>query len=155
MVLREVFKTNIHGTTYVFVISTDGPEQLPLLEHEKSNGLYSAEYLHKWSLNCVSNARILANKLTGKRVIGYGAAAKGNTLLNFINIKPEVIIDDNPLKIGLFSPGTGAEIVSSEYIYTIGSEPVVFLILAWNLMDEIKSKILKIRNNPLDVFISI
>jgi len=155
MTLRNVFKTNIHGTTYVFVISRGGQTPLPLLEHEKAMGLYSVDYLHRWSLKCETNARNLAYKLYGKRVIGYGAAAKGNTVLNFINIKPEVIIDDNPLKIGLFAPGTGSKIVSSEYIMTLGSDPVVFLILAWNLMDEIKNKILKLRNNPLDEFLSI
>jgi SAM-dependent methyltransferase len=155
LVLRDVFKTNIHGTTYVFVISKTGEFNLPLMDSEMAMGLYSDECYVKWSRTCVEKASKLRAKLEGKRVIGYGAAAKGNTLLNFIKIKPEVIIDDNPLKIGLFTPGMGSEIVSSEYIKTLGAEPVVFLILAWNLMDEIKTKILDIRSNPLDEFVSI
>jgi len=155
LVLRDVFKTNIHGTTYVFVISKYGKSNLPLLESELAMGLYSDECYRKWSKTCVEKANKLRASLEGKRVIGYGAAAKGNTVLNFIKVKPEVIIDDNPLKMGLFTPGMGSEIVSSEYIKTLGPEPVVFLILAWNLMDEIKTKILDIRNNPLDEFVSI
>jgi len=155
LVLREVSKTPIHGTTYIFVLGHMGPSHLSLLETEKALGMYYHEMYTKWSAECKEKARKLAERLHDKRVIGYGAAAKGNTVLNYIHIKPEVIIDDNPLKIGLFSPGMGSEIVSSSYIETLGPGPVVFLILAWNLMDEIKNKILKMRNNPLDEFVSI
>ena len=155
--LNNIFKTNIHGTTYVFVISHKASIEEPtLFDTERALGLYSIPKYTEWAANCVAKADRLQKALSGKRVIAYGAAAKGNTVLNFLKVRPEVIVDDNPMKIGKFTPGMNAPVVASSYIATIPvDQPVVFLILAWNLIDEIKSKIIKNRNNPLDEFISI
>jgi hypothetical protein len=109
----------------------------------------------KWA-NRVYKFREIINKvLKDKYIVGYGAAAKGNTLLNFINIKPEFIIDDNELKQNLYSPGQNSLIVPSSYIKNLPEISVTFIPLAWNLFDEIKNNILKIRNNPKDEFINL
>lgn len=79
----------------------------------------------------------------GKKVIGYGAAAKGNTLLNFAGVKNDLltaIVDQNPAKIGKFSPGSRIPIVDIEIIEQI--RPDYILVLPWNLVDEI-SELLK------------
>ncbi len=77
-------------------------------------------------------------KDAGKSVVGYGAAAKGNTLLNYCGIGPEFIdyvVDANPHKQGLYLPGSHIAIHAPERIAE--TRPDFILILPWNLQDEI------------------
>jgi len=77
-------------------------------------------------------------KSENKKIIGYGAPAKGNTLLNYCNITSDLIefvVDKNPYKQGLFLPGTHIPIKSTEKINEI--KPDYLLILPWNLQEEI------------------
>ena len=77
-------------------------------------------------------------KAQGKKVIGYGAAAKGNTLLNYYQIGNDTldfIADKNQLKHGMYSPGMHIPVVSTDEIAR--AKPDYMLILAWNLADEI------------------
>ena len=85
-------------------------------------------------------------KSENKKVIGYGAAAKGNTLLNYYNIGPdliEFIADLSPMKQNKFTPGTHIPVYSPEKIYE--SKPDYMLILAWNFTDEILKQQLKFK----------
>ena len=75
---------------------------------------------------------------TGERVAGYGAPAKGNTLLGFLEIGPDLlpyIVDRSPLKQGLFTPGTHIPVVAPERL--LADQPDYVLLLAWNFVDEI------------------
>ena len=77
-------------------------------------------------------------KAEDKSIIGYGAAAKGNTLLNYYQIGNETldyIADKNTLKHGLYSPGMHIRVEPTEKINE--TKPDLMLILAWNLADEI------------------
>ncbi len=77
-------------------------------------------------------------KAEGKRLAGYGAPAKGNTMLNYCGIGPELLdflADRNPLKQGRFSPGMRIPVVAPEAIAE--ARPDYLLILAWNFADEI------------------
>jgi hypothetical protein len=58
----------------------------------------------------------------GYKVIGYGAAAKGNTLLNYINQPLDLIIDDSPLKQNMYAPGTNSPIKSIESLKEFSKE---------------------------------
>ena len=160
--LIDVMKTDIHGTSYVFVFSknnivTDNVSNS--LEKERQNGLYDLETYKKYSTNAHNIVNTLKNtieeyKVNNFRVVGYGAAAKGNTLLNFGNIQLDYIIDDNPLKQGLYTPGTGILIGDVSYLDNITpEEKVLFVPLAWNFFKEIRSKILKRRDNGGDSFV--
>lgn len=74
----------------------------------------------------------------GQVVVGYGAAAKGNTLLNFAGLKKDllpVVFDAAPSKQGKFLPGTHIAIQEPSRIEAVG--PDVVLVLAWNLAHEI------------------
>ena len=74
----------------------------------------------------------------GKRIAGYGAAAKGNTLLNYCGIGPEFLdftVDRNPFKQGMFTPGRRVPILPVEAIDQ--ARPDYVLILPWNLKTEI------------------
>lgn len=78
----------------------------------------------------------------GKRVAAYGAAAKGNTLLNFCSVTPAEIVlvaDRNPHKQGKYLPGTHIPVVPPEELMRV--KPDYVLILPWNLRDEISRQL--------------
>jgi len=81
-------------------------------------------------------------KAAGRRVAAYGAAAKGNTLLNFAGITPDLlpyVCDAAPSKQGLFLPGSRIPIHAPEHL--AADRPDTVLILAWNLAGEIKQQL--------------
>jgi SAM-dependent methyltransferase len=81
---------------------------------------------------------LLDAKAAGKRVVGYGAPGKGNTLLNYCGIRSDLLeytVDRNPYKHGRFTPGTRIPIHPPERIEA--DRPDVVLVLPWNLETEI------------------
>jgi SAM-dependent methyltransferase len=77
----------------------------------------------------------------GRRVVGYGAPAKGNTLLNYCGIRPDMMaftVDRSPHKQGLLLPGTRIPIRDPAAI--AAARPDFLLILPWNLADEITAQ---------------
>jgi len=81
-------------------------------------------------------------KRAGKRVAAYGAAAKGNTLLNFCGVTPQdisFVADRNPHKQKKLLPGTHIPVVSPEEL--MQAKPDYVLILPWNLRDEIRQQL--------------
>jgi len=77
-------------------------------------------------------------KEKGESIVAYGAAAKGNTLLNYCGIRGDFIdyaVDASPHKQGLLLPGTGIAVYAPERIFE--TKPNYVLILPWNLKDEI------------------
>ncbi|QIS03234.1 methyltransferase domain-containing protein [Nocardia brasiliensis] len=78
----------------------------------------------------------------GKRVVGYGAPGKGNTLLNYCGIRPDLLeytVDRNPYKHGRFTPGSRIPIHPPERIDR--DEPDVVVVLPWNLEAEITAQL--------------
>ena len=78
------------------------------------------------------------SKISSKTVVSYGAPAKGNTLLNYCNIKSKHIpytVDKNPYKQNLFLPGSHIPIKHTREI--MRTKPDYLLILPWNLRTEI------------------
>ncbi len=81
---------------------------------------------------------LIARRREGKRIAGYGAPGKGNTLLNFCGIRTDLLeytVDRNPYKQGKFLPGTHIPIRHPEVLEQ--DRPDYILILPWNLKDEI------------------
>ena len=160
--LIDVIKTDIHGTSYVFVISNENKPTENLknkYQEEKDNGLYDILKYPEYANKCYIAAFSLKKKLQelkedGYTIIGYGAAAKGNTLLNFTKIKLDCIIDDNPLKQGLLTPGMNIPIYGPTHLTTYDkNEKIVFIPLAWNFYNEICKRIKEKRNVSEDLFI--
>jgi hypothetical protein len=85
-------------------------------------------------------------KAEGKRVAGYGAPGKGNTLLNYCGIGPDLLeytVDRSPHKQGLYTPGTRIPIFHPNRIGE--TRPDYLLILPWNLKEEIMEQMAGIR----------
>jgi SAM-dependent methyltransferase len=85
---------------------------------------------------------LLDAKRDGLTVAGYGAAAKGNTLLNFAGVRPDLIsfvVDRNPAKIGQHLPGSRIPIVDEGTLSEV--KPDYIVILPWNLKDEITAQL--------------
>jgi 2-polyprenyl-3-methyl-5-hydroxy-6-metoxy-1,4-benzoquinol methylase len=114
-----------------------------LLAKEQEHGLTKPDYY----LNFQSKADKIRDDLlaflslqkqNGKKVVAYGAAAKGNTLLNYCGINTDLIefvVDASPHKQGLFLPGSHIPIVDESFIKRI--RPEFVLILPWNIKKEI------------------
>jgi hypothetical protein len=85
---------------------------------------------------------LLAAHRSGRRVLAYGAAAKGNTLLNFAGIRSDLlaaVADLAPSKIGKWLPGSHIPIVSVDDL--LARQPDELLVLPWNLAAEVKSQL--------------
>lgn len=158
--LVTVFKTPVHGNSYVFVFSKTESRKFyiqNLIDMEKEL-LLSSTY-RNWEKTVCVNMQILKDTMQtyrdkGYKLVGYGAAAKGNTLLNFIDLKLDMIVDDNPMKQGLFTPGTSAPVVGIDNLSKfLAKDKILFLPLAWNFFTEITNKIKDKRNNKKDVFV--
>lgn len=96
----------------------------------------------KWSLLSL----LIDQKRRGRRIAAYGAAAKGNTLLNFCGIRTDMIdyvVDQSPFKQGKYLPGTHIPVRAPEYIDK--DQPDFLLILPWNIQAEIMEVMSSIR----------
>lgn len=85
---------------------------------------------------------LLDCRAEGKRVVGYGAPGKGNTLLNYCGIRPDLLeytVDRNPYKHGRYTPGTRIPIHPPERLDA--DRPDVVLVLPWNLETEITAQL--------------
>jgi SAM-dependent methyltransferase len=83
-------------------------------------------------------AFLIEAKRAGKRIVGYGAPGKGNTLLNYCGIGTDFIdftVDRNPYKQGKFTPGARIPILHPDAL--LQAQPDYVLILPWNLKDEV------------------
>lgn len=157
--LIDVIKTPIHGNSYVFVLSWNSrPYNLSnllametkLTELKTYKAWENNVYHNTWQLRSV----LQAYAAQGYKIIGYGAAAKGNTLLNYINTPLDLIIDDSPLKQDMYCPGHNTPIKSIEALIDYSKEDkILFMPLAWNFFTEISQRIKKVRNEPHDLFL--
>jgi hypothetical protein len=91
-------------------------------------------------------AFLLRAKRENKKIIAYGAAAKGNTLLNFAGVRSDFlpcVVDRNPAKQGKYLPGSRIPIVNEQRI--VEEHPDYVVILPWNLRDEVIAQLSYVR----------
>lgn len=152
LVIGEVLLSNIHGGSIRFFVRRAGTVQRcwkadDLMEEEERHGLLNKQTYVDFAMKVDKNKHdmleLLAElKQQGKKVVGYGASAKGNTMLNYFEINLDYVVDDNPMKWDYLTPGRDIVIKSPE---TLASEGELYIvILAWNFFDEIVKKIEKI-----------
>lgn len=149
--LKNVEKTDIHGTSFLFTISKSLPtneEQSLVYEclvDENMKKLHDVDFYQTYASNVISLCNDIKNNLneyrkSGYKIIGYGAAAKGNTLLNYIQFKLDYIVDDCDIKWNLFTPGMNIPIYSPEKLKQEDGK-ILIVPLAWNFFNEIYSKV--------------
>jgi SAM-dependent methyltransferase len=123
-----------------------------LKEGEAAFGLDNLERYTSFDENVKETKRkllefLIRAKRDGKRIAGYGAPGKGNTLLNYCGIRTDFIdftVDRNPYKQGKFLPGTHIPIYSPEKIRQ--ERPDYVLIMPWNFREEIMQQLGYIRD---------
>lgn len=148
----DVTKLPVHGGSMRVFMQPAGLKQSPapivgsMLEEEKAAGMTRRESYEAFAGRVQelgdTLTRMLAEiKASGKTVAGYGAPAKGNTLLNYFGIGPDTLdflVDRNPLKQGLYSPGMMIPVLSPDAVEE--HKPDYLLVLAWNFFDEIREQ---------------
>jgi 2-polyprenyl-3-methyl-5-hydroxy-6-metoxy-1,4-benzoquinol methylase len=124
---------------------------LALREREAEAGIDTLGYYANFESRVRETKRkllefLIEAKRAGKRVVGYGAPGKGNTMLNYCGIRTDFVdftVDRSPHKHGKFLPGTHIPIFSPEQLWE--ARPDYVLILPWNLKNEIMDQLAGIR----------
>lgn len=151
--IRDVERLPTHGGSLrVWASHRDDPRaETPavaaLLALERTAGMHEAGYYRGFqtAADDVKNALLsflLEQQRAGRSVVGYGAAAKGNTLLNYAGVRADLlpyVIDASPHKQGRFLPGSRIPVVAEDRLRA--EKPDFILILPWNLQEEIRAQL--------------
>jgi hypothetical protein len=148
MEIFDVEHFDIHGGSLIYFISNEGthlmsPKVGQYIDNEIQMGLDDIEiyynFANKTSLIKAKLMELLKQlKHDGHSIAAYGAAAKGNILLNYCGISTDLIdyiVDKSKYKQGLYTPGTHIPVYSTERL--LEDMPDYTLLLAWNFADEI------------------
>ena len=150
----DVAELGTHGGSLrVFAQRTDtgqhvvAPRVAALMVLEQEQGVNSADFYRGFQAQAVRIkngllAFLLQARAEGLRVAAYGAAAKGNTLLNFAGVRPDLlpyVADLNPAKQGRFLPGSRIPVVGMAHL--LADRPDCVLILPWNLKTELTGQL--------------
>jgi SAM-dependent methyltransferase len=130
---------------------SETPAVAALLAKEFVAGMQSMDYYHSFQplADGIKNdflAFLIDAKRNGKQVVGYGAAAKGNTLLNYAGVRSDLlgyVVDASPHKQSRHLPGSRIPVVAEARIRE--TRPDYVVILPWNLRDEITAQLAYIR----------
>jgi hypothetical protein len=133
----------IYGAHHEDASKPDTARAVEMREREREAGYELLETYTRYGARVESDKRhilqfLIGLKNEGRRVVGYGAPAKGNTLLNYCGVRRDFLdytVDLNPHKQGRFLPGSHIPIRSPQAIRD--DRPDVVVILPWNLKDEI------------------
>ena len=145
------------GSLRIYARHTDdatkpvGPAVVELRQRERTRGLDTLAAYEGFQEQVKETKRkllefLIGAKRAGKRVVGYGAPGKGNTLLNYCGIRQDFLdytVDRSPHKQGRYTPGTHIPILAPEVIRS--TRPDFVLILPWNLREEITAQFAYIR----------
>ncbi len=124
-----------------------GPAVQALLDKEMQKGVHTMAYYDNFQEKALRvkldvTSFLIGQKRAGKRVAAYGAAAKGNTLLNYCGVKQDMIdfvVDANPHKQHRFLPASHIPVVDEAHLKA--AKPDYVFILPWNLRTEIMAQL--------------
>lgn len=149
----DISKKDIHGTSYLFKMMRGVPHsERALCEYDKEReaGLYEDAFYEGYREKIEGIKQWVEGKMAwckenGVRVVAYGAAAKGMTMLNYFRIKGiSYIVDDATMKHYKYTPGTNIQVRPVEALAE-EEDPICVLVLAWNFLGEIMKKVWKMR----------
>ncbi len=157
LVLYDVEELPTHGGSLRIFAShagerTSSAALLAARAVERAAGLDRLETYQTFSERVVGSkcgllTFLIEARRAGKSVVGYGAAAKGNTMLNYCGVGPELVqyvVDRSPHKQGRLLPGTHIPVRAPEAVAE--TKPDYLLVLAWNLVAEIQEQMSEIRS---------
>ncbi len=155
--LVDVISADIHGGSYVFVLRLGEHDETiakKRIKDEKEKGLYNLDTYVEYAKKCIKvtqefNDELKKFKDKGYKTVGYGAAAKGNTFLNFAQADLDYIVDDNELKWDLYTPGRNIPIKNPIALSDEDPKKLLVVPLAWNFFDEISKRANEITNSEL------
>ncbi|EKD94514.1 MAG: hypothetical protein ACD_26C00034G0049 [uncultured bacterium] len=159
MEIFDILKTPVHGGSvrlFVQKIGDDykiGKSVKKFIEFEKKKKLDVLQTYVDYSKSIEDNKKKLINILTdikkdGKKIIAFGAPAKGNTLLTYFNITTNIldyIVDDSEYKHNLYTPGTHIPIYSPDRLKV--DKPDYVFMLAWNFADDLMKRLKEFKKN--------
>ena len=160
--LVDAFHTPIHGTSYVWVLKKEEEGEskrlVDMRRSEEENGVFRVETYSAFRQKAEEIVRKTAEvvdqlRKDGYGIWGYGAAAKGNTFINYSGIEIDGIFDDNPLKQNLASPGGGVRVLHPSRLGDIEGK-ICLLVPAWNFLPEICRRVHAIRDHPSDLVLT-
>ena len=150
----DVEELPTHGGSLRVYARRDEAASLPvaervgrLLDIEREHGLTGIGYYAGFqtkadAVKCGLVEFLIRQKRKGKRVVAYGAAAKGNTLLNYCGVRADLIeyvVDASPHKQGTFLPGSHIPVVAEARLRD--TRPDFIVVLPWNIRDEITAQL--------------
>lgn len=154
MIVGDIQLVPIHGESMRVFARKSGKASVAVkdfLEREVEMGLVNPDTYKNFSKKVEAGKKVLVEllqklKKEGKKIVGYGAPAKGNTLLNYFNIGKDTldyITDSTPAKQGTYTPGTHIRVVHPSILET--ETPDYVLLLSWNYAKQIleKEKVLR------------
>lgn len=146
----DAYFSPIHGGSIMGFVTHKGKKSRSkrlenLIKEEDKRGINNIETYKKFSrdidlLKDTNLHYLKKEKSKGKVIYGMGAPVKGNTLLNYFRIGPDIItylVEKNPMRKGLYSPGMHIPIIMEDEIDT---HPDIYYVLAWNFKKEILEK---------------
>jgi SAM-dependent methyltransferase len=148
MELFDVQRTSIHGGSIRLFIGRKGAHPVQpiianLIQNEAAQAIHTEDRMDDFADDVLAHRQALIRMLVslkdaGKTIAAVSAPAKGNTLLNYCGINRSLlqyVTEKNPMKVGLFTPGTHLPIVPDSTLTE--QTPDFALILAWNFSEEI------------------
>lgn len=154
------------GSLRVFAQRADAnrpvtPHVTEMLAREDVAGVRTADYYAGFQSRAEKvkhdfTAFLIEQRRAGRKVAAYGAAAKGNTLLNFSGIRPDLlayVVDRNPAKAGNYMPGSRIPIVEENRLRE--DQPDFVVILPWNLREEVSAQLDYIRASGCQMVVAV
>ena len=160
MYLSNVTIMPIHGNSYLWEVKKGNAKEIKILDRENwevKKGIYQLETydeFDKKSDRAVIDfqKKIEEFRLLGYKIVTYGAAAKGNTFLTYSNLLLDAIYDDTPHKQNRYSSLQNILVQDPQEMTSV-QENLLIVIPAWNVKDEILSKIRNLRQERKDFYL--
>ena len=149
LTITDTNKFSIHGTSYGLLFQKNKGAHcskfVEYLDKEHAVNMYAAEFYYEYRTKVINFKYTILKMLDEFRanytIVGYGAAAKGITMLNYINFKYiDYIVDDCKFKYGKYAPGLNIPIVTNDILLN-DTRPLLIIILPWNIKNELIQKI--------------
>lgn len=154
--ISHVLRTELNGGSIRFLlrVASGRPHHTPLvhalLEEERLSGLHdedaTAGVQDRVDRSGRGLARVLAEaRRAGRKLVGYGATASGNVLLERFDLRLAQVVDHDPLKRGLRSPGRGVP-VADPLTLIVERTAVAVVLLGWDVVEEVREELLAMRD---------